>query len=265
MRALTPASGPQYSSRIIKAGSLLADSRVYLREWDEGRSARENLAHFREVNVLGKRSRSRAEDVLAELRRRFPLESPDGGPGHALLRFVKETPSPKAVDRVLAYHAAKSDPLLYDFITIHLARLHERGERRVTVIDALTFLRESARRSATTRTWSSVTLNALAKALLAASKDFALVSGRTRKVLTTPGLPLEAFLYIAYRLRRHAHGFSLLAHRDWRLFLLAPENVEHLAITAARQELLTYEALGQTASIGFPYSDLDALLNVIAR
>ena len=264
MSALAPAPAQTYSSRLVRSGSLLADSRIYLREWDDRRSARENLIHFREVNVLAKRSRSRADGILAELRRRFPLDRMDTTSRLALLRFVKEVPSSKAVDKVLAYHAAKSDPLLYDFITAHLSRLYALGERHVTLADTVTFLREAEGRGPTTRTWSRTTLAALARGLLAAAKDFGLLSGRRRKVFASPELPLEAFLYVMYRLRRHASGHSLLMHRDWRLFLLRPNDVEELTAAAARRGLLSYQAVGRTASLGFPYPDLEVLLDVIA-
>jgi BrxA len=63
-----------YSSKIIKAGALLADTKTLLAHWDTAVSGRLNLDRLRRENVFGKVSRSRVEDVLAIFRRRFLSE-----------------------------------------------------------------------------------------------------------------------------------------------------------------------------------------------
>jgi len=67
----------QITTRIIKGGALLEDSRRFVDEWDLHRGPEENLEIFRSSNVLGKRSRSRAEDTLAILRQRFVQPGPE--------------------------------------------------------------------------------------------------------------------------------------------------------------------------------------------
>ncbi len=60
-----------YSSKIIKAGALLADTKTVLANWNIATTNRENLDRLRRENVFGKTSRSRVEDVLAIFRQRF--------------------------------------------------------------------------------------------------------------------------------------------------------------------------------------------------
>jgi len=57
----------EITTRIIKGGALLEDSRRFVDEWNVLRGPEENLKEFRSKNVLGKRSRSRTEDALAIL------------------------------------------------------------------------------------------------------------------------------------------------------------------------------------------------------
>ena len=52
---------PRYTTRIIKAGALLGDTKTLLSHWDSAQSTRENLRRFREENLFGKASRSRVE------------------------------------------------------------------------------------------------------------------------------------------------------------------------------------------------------------
>jgi hypothetical protein len=58
-------SSSPYSSRIIKAGALIGDTKTLLAHWDIRTSVDENLDRVRRDNVFGKASRSRVEDILA--------------------------------------------------------------------------------------------------------------------------------------------------------------------------------------------------------
>ena len=69
-----PGQSP-YSSKIIKAGALLADTKTLLSHWDVAATGAENLDRIRRENVFGKASRSRVEDILAIFRQRYPDRS----------------------------------------------------------------------------------------------------------------------------------------------------------------------------------------------
>ncbi|HEV3003914.1 MAG TPA: BrxA family protein, partial [Pirellulales bacterium] len=62
---------PPYSSKIIKAGALLADTKTLLAHWDLRDSVQGNVDRVRRENLFGKASRSRVEDVLAIFRQRI--------------------------------------------------------------------------------------------------------------------------------------------------------------------------------------------------
>ena len=57
-----------YTSKIIKAGALIADTKTLLAHWNESVSVVENLKQFRRDNLFGKASRSRVEDILTIFR-----------------------------------------------------------------------------------------------------------------------------------------------------------------------------------------------------
>src|SRR5262245_2526804 len=65
---------PLYTSKIIKAGALLADTKTLLSHWDVRTSVRENLDRMRQENVFGKASRSRVKNILAICRQRYLRE-----------------------------------------------------------------------------------------------------------------------------------------------------------------------------------------------
>ena len=64
----------RYSSKIIKAGALLADTKTLLAHWDISATVQANLIRIRHENLFGKASRSRVEDILAIFRQRYLVE-----------------------------------------------------------------------------------------------------------------------------------------------------------------------------------------------
>jgi hypothetical protein len=65
---------PRYTSKIIKAGALLADTKTLLSHWDMRASIRENLDCLHRENVFAKASRSRVKNILAIFRQRYLKE-----------------------------------------------------------------------------------------------------------------------------------------------------------------------------------------------
>ena len=80
-------SSSPYSSKIIKAGALIGDTKTLLAHWDIRISVHENLDRVRRDNVFGKASRSRVEDILAIFRQRYLTEQ---SVTKALVTFVQK-------------------------------------------------------------------------------------------------------------------------------------------------------------------------------
>src|SRR5215831_11700999 len=60
-----------YTSRIIKAGALLADTQTLLDNWDQSQSQADNLSRLQRENIFGKASRARIRDIQAIFRQRY--------------------------------------------------------------------------------------------------------------------------------------------------------------------------------------------------
>jgi len=60
----------KYSSKIIKAGALLPDTKLLLLEWDEGLDVQSNLEKVRQDNLFGMAC-SRVEDILGVFKQRY--------------------------------------------------------------------------------------------------------------------------------------------------------------------------------------------------
>src|SRR5205823_12264045 len=80
-------SSAPYSSKIIKAGALIGDTKTLLSHWDVGASVGENISRVHRDNIFGKASRSRVEAILAIFRQRYLTEE---SVTKALFTFVQQ-------------------------------------------------------------------------------------------------------------------------------------------------------------------------------
>jgi hypothetical protein len=261
-RGPAPASAP-YTSRIIKAGALLDDTKALLSEWDLNLPARENLARIRRENIFGKASRSRVEDILIVFRQRYLTESEVT---RALVTLVKRRLPSASVDRILYFHAARADRLLYDTVAEVLLPLRHRGATTVDAVELHRHLIRWVKSGLTTTAWSDYTVTRVSQGLLATLRDFAVLQGAVNKRIAPMYLPLTAFAYIAFYLKGHQpSGAKLLEHPDWRLFFLDRDTVERFLLEANQHNLLEYHAAGTVTRLTFPAGRLEEYVNVLAQ
>src|ERR1700726_2299143 len=113
-----------YTSKIIKAGALIGDTKTLLSHWDVDAPVDENLNRVQRDNVFGKASRSRVEDILAIFRQRYLAEP---SVTKALVALVRGRFPTAALERVLFFHSARADRLLHDAVTEILLPMQQKG------------------------------------------------------------------------------------------------------------------------------------------
>src|SRR5208283_2800225 len=94
-------SSAPYTSKIIKAGALIGDTKTLLSHWDVDASVDENINRAQRDNVFGKASRSRVEDILAIFRQRYLTES---SVTQALVILVRGKFPTAALEQLLYFH-----------------------------------------------------------------------------------------------------------------------------------------------------------------
>ena len=253
--------GTGYSSRIIKAGALLADTKTLLAQWDASESVQANLIRLRHENVFGKASRSRVEDVLAIFRQRYLI---DPEVVRALVVLVERQFPATSLDRIFYFHAAQSDRLLHDVVTEWLVPLQMRGVINIEVDELRRLLARWGAEGKTTGEWSGETSRRVAQGLLSALRDFGVLQGAVRKRFAPVFVPVPAFSYVMFYLKQHQpSGTRLIEHSAWRLFFLSPEGVERFLFEAHQQGLLEYHAAGSVTRLRFPAPTLEEYAHVL--
>ncbi|MBI3990072.1 MAG: DUF1819 family protein [candidate division NC10 bacterium] len=250
----------RYSTKIIKAGALPADSRAFLRAYDLRLSLQQNLRQALRENIFGKASRSRVQDILPIFRQRF-LTRP--GLARALHCLVEADVHPAIVDRILYYHAAKADVLLYEFVTDFVYKKRQAGESALLADDARRYVTGLVRSQALA--WSPTTIRRVTQGLLATLRDFRILEGAARKRLAPVYLPLEVFLYVVFALHlENSSGERLIHHGDWRLFLVTPGEVEAWFLEAHRLKWLDYQVAGRLVRVELHLTTPEELIHAIA-
>jgi len=252
-----------YATKIIKAGALLPDTKAMLSCWDPEQSVDENLRQVRRQNLLGKTSRSRAEDILAIFRQRYLEEE---SVAKTLARLVRNRCNGNSIDRILYFHAARADLLLRDVVLEILFPQWVRGVTQVSVTEVHRTLRQWVMAGKTTSTWNDGTLRRVVQGLLSALRDFGVLQGAVNKRIAPAYLPLPAFCYIAFYFKeKQVSGAKLLDISDWKLFFLSREGVERFLVDAHQHDLLEYHAAGSVTRLTFPASTLEEYVDVLAR
>ena len=252
-----------YTSRIIKAGALIADTKTLLSHWDVAAPVSQNIDRIRRENVFGKASRSRVEDVLAIFRQRYLVEETVT---KSLVSLVRKRFPTAALERILYFHSARADQLLHDAVTEVLVPMHERGIADINMKEFQRSLAKWVAEGKTTGNWAEGTITRIAQGLLSTLRDFGVLSGAVNKKIAPSFLPTESFAYIVFYLKQHQpSGARLLELPDWRLFFLTRDGVERFLFEAHQRDLLEYHVAGSVTRLTFPAKTLEEYANVLAQ
>lgn len=262
-KRLNASANRMYTSRIIKAGALIADTKTLLSYWDLNSDVSENLNRIRSENIFAKASRSRVDDILAVFRYRYLLESEVV---RALVLLVNCRLSSIVLDRILYFHTARADTLLHDAVTEILMPMQAQGNIEVDAAVFNKMLSRLIEKGLVKATWSEKTTLRVAQGLLSTLRDFGVLQGAVNKRIAPAYVPVPAFAYIAFYLKMHQlSGAKLLEHPDWKLFFFSPELVERFLLEANQHELLEYHAAGSVTRLTFPAATLEEYANVLAQ
>jgi len=252
-----------YTSKIIKAGALLADTKSLLSHWDLDCSVRTNLQRIQRENIFGKASRSRVEDILPIFRQRY-LSEPEVM--RALVVLVKKGFSSASLDRILYFHTARTDRLIFDVVTQVLSAMQAQGLVDISVLKIQNTIACWVRDGKATTQWGDYTIHRVTRGILSTLRDFGILQGAVNKRLAPAYLPVQAFAYIAFYLRQHQpSGAKLLELSDWKLFFLPREGVERFLLEAHQNNLLEYHAAGTVTRLTFPVNTLEEYASVLTQ
>ena len=254
-----------YTANMMKGGAMVQECLALLDAWEPGLSPIQFLDAAVEGNLIGKSTRSRVRDILRRVFfRRFT--SPELPSGELIKTLIRGGQPRGTILKLLYFHTALADDLLYDYSSQHLYDLYGRGQYELGTADAVEFIDSLTGARLIDPPWSYNIKVKTARGMLATLRDFGLLEGKARKRFTPAHLPMSAFLYVAYRLKDEGVGGArLLDHAHWHLYLLDPTQVERLFIDAHQQGHLGYYAAGGVVRVEWRYDGLQQAVRAISE
>jgi hypothetical protein len=239
-----------YNTRIQKGGALLEDMRLLVRSWEEDSAG--TKAEVR--RLLGKKTLARSQDTMI---RAFTPRFLQGDPPNAweIARLLEDRNlEPEILRPVYYWITARSDRLLYEFVTEELIHVVGSGDGSVRIAETTTWIGAHIKKA--DQQWSPTVTLKVGRGILAALRDFGILEGGSKKRAAPVHLPIEAFCYIAFWLGRLGYiGEALVRHPDWGLFLFSSKIVERLMLEAHQYNFLSFHSAGRIYRVGFPTDD----------
>lgn len=242
----------KFSSRLLRKGTLIPETRLVFQRWREGESVAVNVPAALADNPTGARSAHWLHEVVATVRTRLG-EMPE-----AELRSLAALAQSGASDSVwqagLHWHAARVDALYYPFMTGWLFMEYQRGVDHLRTEDVAPWVRQQvAAIKGPAAAWSEYGILRAARDLLRTAADYGILSRTVIKTFLPYRLPDAAFLYLLHALAETTpNARRLIESPDWRLYRLDANAVERELLRLHQYRQLHYDAAGSLAQLTLP-------------
>jgi len=171
----------------------------------------------------------------------------------ALKKAYSIGPQSQELVLLLYLHYALRDRLTYDFVTDILWTRWHSQQLGVTTDDLKNVLDEAGASQPKIERWSQHTRDRLASSIIAALRDFGILTGIQKKTIQRPMLPLLIAEHILRILIAEGHrGMDILRDSTWRLFFLKEHEVSDVLGKLAQQRIVRFERVGNTVVLETP-------------
>ncbi|HVC94158.1 MAG TPA: BrxA family protein [Pirellulales bacterium] len=267
IKAITVGDDRRYTIRTSKGTAMLAETRVLLRAWEPPETATALAEKALARDVLAKSTARRAKDVVRRVFAPRFLEAP-GCPAARLKRLLDRAPNGDWFRDICLIYTARADFLVRDAITVLLRRAALEGRCSLGVETVIAFLDEAEHAGRMQKPWSREVKRKVARGLLKMLTEFGFLAPAARgprEIIRFRPSRL-AIAYLAFDLHFAGHtDAALVAHGDWRLWLLDESQVRAALDELSRPGSWFFQAAGSVVRIGWGPSTMEEALDVLAR
>jgi hypothetical protein len=239
---------------------MLEDATRLAEAWQPDLSPQDNLRRVSDLNLLGKTTRTRADDVLLRI-----LKPRYVDPGDQVMTALNQLLiRPDAFREACYYETSRDDALLAAFSEGPLFEWYQRGRTTVTIDEVKQWMSDLAR-AGQAPSWTDTVRTKVARGILASLRDFGILEGANQKRFATPRMTPLGFAYVAYR--EHEQGASSRAIVEspvWKRWLLGPDRVPDLFAQAERLGVLRYVQVGSSVRVDWIAGSLQEVARAAA-
>lgn len=249
-----PLPPQKISTRLIRKGALIEETYQAFGVWERDQSAAANLKWIFETNAVNARNEAWLKEIVTTLSNRFSAH----GKIAPLVTAVQAGLPLEKWKHCLLWHAGRTDLIYFLFATEWLFPEHERGRFAIRSEDVVPFVREVFKHySSRTKAHSEYATVRAARDLLLMAKDFGLVEGTSTRHFLPFHLADEAFLYVLHAIAEdESNARRIVESKDWRLFLMTPNDVEREILRLHQFQKLRYDTAGTLAQLTLPFPTL---------
>jgi hypothetical protein len=217
---------------------------------------KDNLHQVVADHVLHAKSEAWMREMVATLSSRFSEMPPHEL--HSLGWLARASIASDVWQACLLWHIGRVDTLYYEFAVDWLFQQFQSGMYLVRTEDCVPFVKACVKRqSRHKRELSEYGTVRAARDLLRMAADVGLLTTGTPKQFTHYHLPEDAFLYILHAIHSGTGSVEKTVNRlDWRMYLMAPADVERELLRLHQFHKLHYEVAGSLAQLKLPCASL---------
>ncbi|MCC6190559.1 MAG: DUF1819 family protein [Anaerolineales bacterium] len=250
---------------VIKGAAVVEEMRTLLEHWTPEEGHLDLQRRVLGEDLLGKATATRARDMIMYVFRPRLL-TPTDAPARRLKLFLELNGNPGSFRELLLLYEARTEAVLYDFITAKYWPARAGGELWLRTTDALDFLDEGRRQGLIEGAWSESTRRRTAHALLAALTAFGYLSdARAERREILPYRPSDFIIaYLAHDL--HFAGqpdTEVIAHPDWNLFGLDANHLQERLDALGPTAGLLLQRAGSVVRISWSHLSMEAMLHAL--
>jgi hypothetical protein len=240
------------STRLVRKGALIDETRAVLSEWDFEIDTPGNLWRARSENAVEARTAGWAREVTTTLGHRLTELSPaELGTLHALAASSLRR---EVWAACLHWYWARVDQLYYTFVTTWLFAAYEAGVQRIGSADVVPLVQSVYSGKSGTRRLTEYGKTRASRDLLRMATQFGLLSSSHPKEFVPYQLPDEAFLFLLHAMvENEPSAARIIEALGWRIFLMSPDDVERELFRLHQFRRLHYDAAGSLRQLTLPY------------
>jgi hypothetical protein len=242
----------EYSARNSSKGALIAEATSAVAALVDGASISETRVRAFDGNIFPQRARSTRERIWKSLYQRYFVHDIQWVADDLIKAYSIGFHSQELVS-MLYLHYALRDRLVFDFVTDFLWSRWQDKYLVVTTDDIKNLLDQAAPLQPQIERWSQNTRDHLCSSIIAALRDFGVLTGTQKKRLQRPMLPLFTAEHILRILITEGlRGMDIIRDSTWRLFFYHEHEVSDILGKLSQQRIIRFERVGNTVVLETP-------------
>lgn len=242
----------RFSTRLLRKGALIGETRVVLRQWDPRISVRENVHAALGKNPVGAKSAGWLREIIATLSSR--LSEIKGAELAGLQALACSRASEEVWRASFHWHCARTDQMYYGFATGWLFNSYRQGAYRIRSEDVVPVVRDlTAQAKGKDASLSEYGVKRAARDLLLTAADFGILKGRVTKEFVSYHLPEESLVYLLHAMAQlEPNARRIIDSADWHMYLMDAADVERELLRLHQFRKVHYEVAGSLAQLKLP-------------